>query len=323
MATMLETPLSGPKAWVTETPVANDGIMRLSDECRAELEAAARVLEANPLPTEALAPDDLDLAAPAACMASVRRTLDDGVGFAIIDRIDLDRIGVEAAIKLYWVLMSMLGRPVAQKWDGDLLYDIIDTGQKTGAGTGVRASKTNVGQDYHTDNSFNLAPDFVALLCIRPAMQGGTSGLISFESVHNLLLAEYPEVLKRLYQPFYFDRQMEHAPGDERVSSKPVFVYDGKRLEANLAPWQVRQGYAVAGVEIDPATETALATLEEVMERPDLGKTLEFEPGQIQIVDNRQLGHRRTAYQDWPEAEKRRRLVRIWLRQEGRAFYLG
>ena len=48
-----------------------------------------------------------------------------------------------------------------------------------------------------------------------------------------------------------------------------------------------------------------------------------FEPGQVQIVDNRRCGHRRTGFFDWPEPERRRHLVRLWLRGSGKPFYNG
>ena len=60
-----------------------------------------------------------------------------------------------------------------------------------------------------------------------------------------------------------------------------------------------------------------------IPERAGLGKMFKFERGQIQIVNNRRLGHRRTAFRDWDEPERRRHLVRIWLRKTGRPFYQG
>lgn len=74
---------------------------------------------------------------------------------------------------------------------------------------------------------------------------------------------------------------------------------------------------------MDDATQAALAVLSEATEQSGLGKSFAFKRGQIQIVNNRQLGHRRTAYTDWPDEDRKRHLVRIWLRQEGRPFYLG
>jgi len=49
----------------------------------------------------------------------------------------------------------------------------------------------------------------------------------------------------------------------------------------------------------------------------------QFEPGQIQLIDNRALGHKRTAFRDWPEAERKRLLVRLWLRDRGSRAYNG
>ena len=60
-----------------------------------------------------------------------------------------------------------------------------------------------------------------------------------------------------------------------------------------------------------------------MVERPELERGFSFERGQIQVVNNRRLGHRRTAYEDWPDAARRRHMVRIWIRHGARAFYLG
>jgi hypothetical protein len=219
--------------------------------------------------------------------------------------------------------MSMVSRPVAQKWDGTMIYDVLDTGRQALAGNGVRSSKTRGGQGYHTDNAFNLPPDFVALFCLQTAKAGGVSGLISFETVHNLLREEYHDQLPRLYEPFYFDRQMEHAPDDARLSFKPVFESDGERVFANFSPRLVAQGYEVKNEGMDAPAHAAIKALLAVSERAGLGKSFDFARGQIQIVNNRRLGHRRTAFQDWDDPKRRRHLVRIWLREAGRPFYLG
>ena len=74
---------------------------------------------------------------------------------------------------------------------------------------------------------------------------------------------------------------------------------------------------------MDPETEAAVDALKEIPQRDGLGKSFEFEQGQIQIVDNRRLGHKRSAFTDWEDPAKRRHLVRIWLREKGRRFYHG
>ena len=49
----------------------------------------------------------------------------------------------------------------------------------------------------------------------------------------------------------------------------------------------------------------------------------DFEPGQMQLIDNRALGHKRTGFCDWPEDERKRLLVRLWLRDSGNRAYDG
>ena len=48
-------------------------------------------------------------------MSEVRRILRPGVRFVIVDRLPLDELGREAATAVYWLLASMVARPVAAK----------------------------------------------------------------------------------------------------------------------------------------------------------------------------------------------------------------
>ena len=323
MTAIMEIPLASPMTWRAETLLENDGLIALDGDCIAELDAAAAEIKANPFPAEALDPRHFEMPACHAAMSRVREQIYNGIGFAIIDRLPADRLERGTATKLYWLLMSMISRPVAQKWDGTMIYDVTDTGKKTFAGSGVRSSKTSGGQSYHTDNAFNLPPDFVALFCLQTARKGGVSGLVSLETVYNLMLEECPEVLPRLYEPFYFDRQMEHAPNDARLSFKPIFESDGERIYACFSPRLVEHAYEMNNEEMDATARAAIDALTRIPERSGLGKTFSFERGQIQIVNNKRIGHRRTAFRDWDEPERRRHLVRIWLRDTGRPFYQG
>ena len=40
---------------------------------------------------------------------------------------------------------------------------------------------------------------------------------------------------------------------------------------------------------------------------------MEFLPGDMQVVHNHTLLHDRTAFEDWPETERQRHLLRLWL----------
>lgn len=319
---ILNQQIDDPVAWVGGDLAPADGTVPLTDSCVDELDTAARLLHDNPIPTETIRPEDFELSACRGLMAEVRGQLDSGLGFALIDRLPAERYSRGIMTGLYWLLASMVARPVSQKWEGRMIYDVQDTGKKPG--NGVRPDITNVEQNFHTDNSYNLCPpEFVTLLCQQTAMEGGISSIVSFSAVHNEMRRRHPDLLPRLYQGYWFDRQREHAPDDDMTIRHPLFEYDGNRLNARLSRFQVMNGYKLAGETLDPEGEAALETLESIMNEPKFGKEFFFEPGQIQIVDNLRCGHKRSAFRDYEEPERKRHLVRLWLRDRGRVFYNG
>ena len=127
-----------------------------------------------------------------ACRALTQRiknVLDDGVRFALLDRLPIDESGDEVAHAFYWILSSMIARPVQQKVTGAWIYPVHDTGRKATAGSEVRPDQTNMERFFHNNNSYNTAPpDYVALLCMQPAKSGGVSHVVNFYAVSNALV---------------------------------------------------------------------------------------------------------------------------------------
>lgn len=314
--------IEGAVAWTGAKLAPSDGQLTLPQTCLDELDGLVSELRANPLPLPALRPDDFDLPESRRVMGQAQEILENGIGFVLLDRFPLDRWSREDAKAVYWLLCSMIARPVAQKWDGTMIYDVRDTGKKPG--NGVRPDITNVEQNFHTDNSYNLCPPwYVALMCLQTAKEGGVSGLVSFYAAHNEMRRRHPDLLARLYENYIFDRQREHAPGDTKVLRHPMFEVEHGQLIARLSRFQVVNGQKLAGEELDDRGREALEAFEAILREPDMVKEFFFEPGQVQIVDNRRCGHRRTGFFDWPEPERRRHLVRLWLRDSGKPFYNG
>jgi alpha-ketoglutarate-dependent taurine dioxygenase len=217
----------------------------------------------------------------------------------------------------------MVSRPVAQKLDGTLIYDVLDTGQEALPGSGVRPDKTNIEIRFHNDNAYNdTPPDYVGLLCLRQAQSGGHSRVISFHAVHNAVRERHPDRLERLYRHFWFDRQREFRPGESPIFSAPVFEHAGE-LKARFSAHQIDGGYVLRGEPIDRDGEAAIAAVLDIFDEEELSVDFDLEPGQIQLVDNRVLGHSRTAFIDDPDPDRRRHLVRLWLRDHGRRAYQG
>jgi alpha-ketoglutarate-dependent taurine dioxygenase len=322
MSQVMQSELSGGLVWHGESLPRDAGLLAIPPAAREELEVVAALLADNPLPTLALDPRDFALEHCRALMRDARRKLAEAPGFVVLDRIDVARFGKEVSTQLYWLLARLLARPVAQKWDGRMVYDVTDLGKPPG--NGVRPDITNAEQNFHVDNSYNICPpDYVALFCLATAMRGGVSGLVSFHAAHNEMRRRYPALLGRLYRPFIFDRQREHAPGDVMVHRAPIFETRDNVLLGRISKFQIVNGYKLAGEAMDAETEDALNAFDDIMMTEKLRFDFHFQPGQVQIVANRLLGHKRTGFTDWPEAERKRHLVRLWLRDAGRPFYNG
>jgi alpha-ketoglutarate-dependent taurine dioxygenase len=320
--------IDGASVWTRREVRPEEYLVDLSAACLDEIRRAVDEIRGFPLPTILRAPDDFAMPACRREMARAREMLDHGRRFAIVDRLPMAEMDAAEATAIYWLLSSMVARPVAQKLDGTMIYDVLDTGQQALPGSGIRPDKTNSEIRFHNDNAYNdTPPDYVGLLCLRRALSGGHSRVISFHTVHNVLQERYPERLERLYRPFWFDRQREYRPDESAIFSAPVFenpaFEKAGRLRARFSAHQIHGGYALLGESIDDDGQAAIAAMLDIFDEDELSVDFDLEPGQIQFVHNRALGHSRTAFVDDPEPDCKRHLVRLWLRDHGGRAYPG
>jgi len=232
-----------------------------------------------------------------------------------VDRFPVERYSHAENLAIGWLLAAMLGQVVAQKANGTRLYDVKDSGQALGYG--VRRSVTNLGQPFHTDGGWLWkTPAFVGLFCLESAMEGGLSRFASLVTAHHELRRRRPDLLARLYQPFDWDRQGEHAPDAPRVSRQPVFEYEGGTLASRYYEDYMRNGSKLAGVELDDEGARALEAMREIVDDPASWVEFRIEKGQLQYLNNRQFAHSRTAFVD-AGPEQGRHMLRLWNRDEG------
>src|SRR5262249_9235219 len=147
--TMLNEVIPDRQAWRRQSIAPKDWLVSLPQRCIDELDAAVYRVRRDPLPTLLLDPQQFSLAACAQVMDHVRDQLRTGMGLAVLDRVPVERYTTEENTAIAWLLGSLLGRLVAQKWDGTMVYDVRDTGQALDYG--VRRSVTNLDLTFHTD----------------------------------------------------------------------------------------------------------------------------------------------------------------------------
>lgn len=76
----------------------------------------------------------------------------------------------------------------------------------------------------------------------------------------------------------------------------------------------IRKGQLLDGVP--PLTDRQIEALDELdalAGDPAIHLDMDFRPGDIQLLCNHSIMHSRTAFEDWPEPENRRHLLRLWL----------
>jgi alpha-ketoglutarate-dependent taurine dioxygenase len=310
------------QAWVRGAVGPTDWLVPIPSGAIAEVEAAVQQLRRNPLPTLLLQPDQFSMPACTELMSTVRQKLLHGIGLVVLDRLPVERFSTEESTTVYWLLASMLGRLVAQSWAGTMIYDVRDEGKTLEYG--VRRSITNLELFFHTDGPWlDLPPELVGLLCLHPAQEGGMSRFTSLATAHNELRRRHPELLPRLYRPFPWDKQAEHAPGDEKVGWQPVFQEDEGGFLARCNAALIRTGAELANAPLDAEGAEAVAALSEILDDPEFSVEFTIERGQIQYLNNHRFAHSRTSFHDAADPALKRHLIRLWNRDEGRRTFYG
>lgn len=120
-----------------------------------------------------------------------------------------------------------------------------------------------------------------------------------------------------------YDRQKEHHEGEAKVTLAPFFSWRQDQLRARANPSLIRKGHDIAGVEMDSELKSALSIVDDVSKAPEFWFEAALEKGQIQYLNNVEVGHYRSEFIDFDEEEKKRHLFRLWHRNEGSVSYDG
>ena len=277
--------------------MSTDWIWQLSaDEC-AELARAGEAARGAEL--EDLTPAMFPLPTLGGKLAALERELATGRGFVLLRGLPIERMSEDEIWTVYCGIGTYLGVNVSQSADGDRLGHVIDRG-------GTDRYYTRGGAlEFHMD-----PVDIVGLLCLQPAVEGGESRIASAMKLHNILLAERPDLLDYLYRGFHHSRRNH---GEDTPSGRvPIFAPGGSGIECYHLPITIRQA-AEQGYPVSDDEQEALDALAEAAARPGVYLDMDFRQGDIQFLNNRLILHARTDYVDHPDPEKKRHLLRLWL----------
>jgi hypothetical protein len=303
-------PVKGARVWRGPQIAARseEWTYRLDEAEIAELDAAIASVEASQLDILQIRRENFSLPHLDSALRQIQHDLQQGVGFAVIRGIPVERYSIRQSAIAYFGIGSHLGEAVSQNARGHALGHVCNLGVDPDLPTG-RGYQSSRKLKFHTD-----PVDTVGLLCLQKAKSGGSSSIVSAGAVFNTMLEQRPDLVGVLTQTFYRDRRGEIPEGCEPWYRLPVFNFCEDNLTTNYVRSTIDKAQRFE--QVPRLTEQQLEAFE-LIERtaadPDLYLNMIFEPGDIQLLNNHYIMHSRTAYEDFPEAERRRHLLRLWL----------
>lgn len=298
----------GGAAWYgSDLAKTTDWAYPLNDAQIAELERAATAVLDRDLAS--LTKEDLPLPTLEPVCEQIRNDVVDGRGFALVRGLPVDRWSKAVAARAYWALGLRFGMPVVQNRSGHLLGHVRDIGGDVNAPT-QRGYQSAAHLPFHTD----IGAEVVCLFCLKPAKSGGLSSVVSAATIWNEIVERRPDLAQVLRQPFYRDRRGDEAPGQAPYYAMPVFMPTGGRVTVAYVRRFIESCQRHDGIPIlSNAQVEAMNLIDQIAYDPKVKLDMDFQPGDIQFVNNIVTLHTRTEYEDWPAEEEKRHLFRLWL----------
>jgi len=282
---------------------------------REELDAAMRHARERSDDFLEIGREDFPLPGLSARLERIERELIDGRGFVVIRGLDRARYDNDALCLLYWGIGLHLGQPWAQNARGHLLGDVTDQGKAPNDPTSRGNELGSIALPYHSDGA-----DLVGLLCLQTGAEGGESTICNLLGIHNELVRTDPELAAALYEPLPYDHRGEHRKGGKPYYMMPAFTEQGGRLFGRyIRPYIKASQRHPETPRISELAERAMQRVDAMTEEPELQVLMDFEPGDIQLINNYHVLHGRRAYRDDPASGKVRHLKRLWLETEALA----
>lgn len=303
-------PIVAPFAWKgADLQHRTDWIRPFRPDELKELDAALQAVKRRGLEWVDVAREDFPIPRFARELAAIARELETGRGMILLRGLPLEYSPDDLRL-LYWGIGAHLGTALSQGGRGELLGVVEDEGKAVEL-TKRRGSKTSDALAFHADRC-----DIVGLLCVRKAKSGGLSRIVSAAAIHNEALRRRPDLMDVFYGDWHNSRQGDEQPGESRAYTKPIFGFRDGHFTGLFSAVYIRSAQEFPEVpRLTTAQEEALDLFGELSDA--LALDMAFEPGDIQLLNNHLIYHARTRYDDYPEPDRKRLLLRLWLAVPG------
>ncbi len=301
--------ITGQSAWYGRDLLdSTDWIKFFSQSEKLELDAAMRSVKEKKIKIEDIKKTDFVLPNLSKKFDLIQKELLEGRGFTLLRGLDVDQYHIEENAIIYAGIGSHFGHTLPQNAKGHVIGHIKDVGLDH-KDPNVRIYQTNVRQTYHTDSC-----DLVFLLCLKTAKSGGLSSIVSSVTIFNEMCKERPDLAEALFMPIETDRRGEIPSGQLGYYRMPIFNWFRGRLSTLYTRRYIESARRFPAVPALTEIQTqALNMFDQLANDSAINLHMEFKPGDIQILHNHQILHDRTDFEDWPDEERKRHLLRLWI----------
>ena len=251
----------------------------------------------------------IDLPSVTELANEIRNQLDNVYGVAWVSGFPVNKDLLPTSL-LYLAIGAALGTVIETY---GRLYDVIDQGDSY-KDKAIPVSQTKQSTGMHTDSSrLHNVPDYVGLLCLHPAEQGGSSIITSAAQAHEAVRYRDPELLKVLYRDYFRDVV---TPGADRDISSiadnkfPIFFFENGLTMRYMRYW-IETGHKLVGVPLGIEEIKAMNLLDEELSHKDHLFRFHLARGDMLWVANRVVAHDRDTYEE--DADCPRWLLRQWV----------
>ena len=306
---ILPPEIQGASAWYgPEMLTRRDWIEHLSVTEIAEVERATKPLADANVDITAIRREDFPLPTLGPRLQQILDDTLNGRGFALIRSLPVERWTKHESAIAFFGIGAHIGAARPQNAKGHALGHVKDLGLSSNDPS-TRIYQTHERQTFHTDSC-----DIVALLCMRPAKSGGLSSLVSSVTIFNEMRRRRPDLAKILFEPVETDRRGEMDSGQKPYFRIPVFNWRGGLLSTIYQRQYIESARRLPDVPPLTARQIeAMDMFDALANDSALNMQMEFRTGDVQLVHNHTILHDRTAFEDWPEPELKRHLLRLWL----------
>ncbi|MDB3945373.1 TauD/TfdA family dioxygenase [Gammaproteobacteria bacterium] len=308
--TMLtKTKIDHPNAWTTDSVCSkSDVAYSLSKTELADLDQALCAVKERGVDLEKITARDFPLTVLSPALTQWLHEIQERKGLILLSGFPADRYSKEDCGLIFWGIGAHMGEAQSQSLAGDRLGHVVNLGGKNAR---YRAYQNSTELALHTD-----ATDIVGMMCLTPAKEGGLSGYAAAAAIYNELVENYPDALVTLCQGFHYHLFGEQAEGESPITEQkvPVFSMKDGYLSISYLRSYIEMAFAEMGKEKTPAEQGALDTLDKVAHGPRCYQQFMLAPGDILLFNNYTVLHNRTAFADDDDPDKRRHMLRLWLR---------